>query len=263
MQTILVCEDSIEGIFAGIYDGFIHRKEGKEVRLELKGTGTMRLFSEYIIIEPQAEKAEKVGRTLRRRFGESGFEILYRCALSQEEEKANALYCTIVMGFSLKKERDILDHITDDSVRLVVDSAKTVWYEWHRWLGFLRFLELEQGVLYASFYPKSNVLELLAEHFSDRMISDNWIIYEEKRKLFALHRSGDTEWVLFNGSLEYIHNESLSTMSQSEEYIQELWKNFHETIGIKERRNPRLQKQWMPLFYRKNLVENVEKGKYQ
>lgn len=45
------------------------------------------------------------------------------------------------------------------------------------------------------------------------------------------------------------------TVTESEKEFQGLWKIFFQTIAIKERTNKRLQMQYMPKKYWKDLVE--------
>ena len=67
MKYILQCEDSIEGIFSAVYaawelkygheNTFIQVLGGEEVTLEL--------FTTYVPLEPDTEKAQKVLNTIR------------------------------------------------------------------------------------------------------------------------------------------------------------------------------------------------------
>ncbi|MEN6391847.1 MAG: DUF4130 domain-containing protein, partial [Syntrophomonas sp.] len=44
-------------------------------------------------------------------------------------------------------------------------------------------------------------------------------------------------------------------LEEDEQYYQRLWKQYYESIAIISRKNPRLQKQFMPERYWKHLVE--------
>jgi len=44
-------------------------------------------------------------------------------------------------------------------------------------------------------------------------------------------------------------------MAADEKRFQEMWKSYHKAITIKERINPKLQKQFMPRRYWKYLTE--------
>ena len=50
-------------------------------------------------------------------------------------------------------------------------------------------------------------------------------------------------------------NLKIPTISENEQKYQELWSTFFNTISIKERTNSRLQMQYMPKKYWKDLVE--------
>ena len=47
----------------------------------------------------------------------------------------------------------------------------------------------------------------------------------------------------------------VTSFSEEEKQFQKLWKTFFETIAIDERKNTRLQMQFMPKKYWKDLVE--------
>ena len=46
-------------------------------------------------------------------------------------------------------------------------------------------------------------------------------------------------------------------ISADERHYRRLWKSYFENIAIKERTNPRCQKNFMPVRYWKHLTENV------
>lgn len=65
-MTVFECEDSSDGIFTGIYDAWDSRLGHANVRLQLQGMHTLELFTQYRQVVPDAGKAEKVARTIRR-----------------------------------------------------------------------------------------------------------------------------------------------------------------------------------------------------
>lgn len=54
---------------------------------------------------------------------------------------------------------------------------------------------------------------------------------------------------------ELFRLEELPDVSEEERKIQELFKHFCHKIAIKERENPALQQQMLPLRFRSNMVE--------
>ena len=89
-MTVFECEDSSDGIFTGIYDAWASRLGHANVRLQLQGMHTLELFTQYRQVVPDAGKAEKVARTIRRKMGEESYQIIFRAAMAKSGEKETA-----------------------------------------------------------------------------------------------------------------------------------------------------------------------------
>lgn len=70
--------------------------------------------------------------------------------------------------------------------------ARNVGKEIHFHKEFLRFEELEAGILYAQIGPKNNIITFLMPHFADRLPLENFVIHDVKRNIFALHEAKKT-----------------------------------------------------------------------
>ena len=126
--------------------------------------------------------------------------------------------------------------------------------EAHKLKGFLRFKEMKNNFYYATISPTNNVIGILANHFKKRLSNQNWIIKDTKRKIYALY---DMDKVIFLSELDVIKlNLDLST---DENFVEDLWKTFFETISIKERTNLRCQRNFMPKKYWNNIIEMEDK----
>lgn len=103
MQTILVCEDSFEGILTGIYEAYERKLPHDDVIIETGGEENFRLFSEYIEIKADEEKAVKVSRSLRRMLGDEVVYDLHNALASEDTERGNAYrqLSTIVSRFGV------------------------------------------------------------------------------------------------------------------------------------------------------------------
>ena len=88
---------------------------------------------------------------------------------------------------------------------------------------------------------------LIAEHFKERLSDQPWIIHDAKRNVFALY---DTNQVIFTKE-----DISVYTDNGADETFEELWKSYFKAIAIENRKNPKLQKQFLPRRYWKNLTE--------
>lgn len=251
-HIIMVCEDSDTGIFTGIYEAYERKLNHDTTILQVGEEENLRLFSEYIQIVPNEEKAEKVIRTIRRRFGEETLRIIFEALASTDRQKGNMVYQMVVFGLKGQYKGKLIDCFSYEPVVKVVALSTTVWHECHHFYGFLRFQELAGGILFAKINPKTRLLYLLGEHFADRFPRENFMIYDEHHDYCLIHGT-DKPWYIVSGEL--LRMEQLPDVSEDELRIQELFKHFCHRIAIKERENPALQQQMLPLRFRSNMVE--------
>lgn len=252
----LICVDSLTGIFSGIFEVWNGRYPKDQVTLKVDRINNYELFMEYVEVEEDEEAAQKVMRTVQRKFGEEVYLDLCYALWSNGEDKANAVYRTVRYGIENHIGNRLLDHQTQPFVNRVYELRRAVWNEAHHYLGFLRFSELEQGFLYGKVEPRFYVLEILAEHFADRLPRENWMIEDLKRGFVILHEVGKP-WALLKLDEEQkmaIRNLE-QKVTQEEHYYSELWRMFCHRISIEARYNPDLQRQNMPLRFRGNMTE--------
>ncbi|MCI8374094.1 MAG: DNA metabolism protein [Lachnospiraceae bacterium] len=254
-MTIFWCEDSLDGILTGIYDAWDSRLGHSNVRLKTDAQDTLELFCENRQVETDMGKAEKVLRTIRERLGEEAFEAVCYAAACTDSGRADAIYRMVVLGLHMKDGRQVVNCLQNPDVSLVMRLRIKAWHEAHRFLGFVRFEELENGVLYSAIEPAYAVLPLMAPHFADRFRQENWVIHDKRRGLLAVHPKGSC-WVLADAG--ELHLSSLTRRSPREEEFKELWKSFCKSIAIGERTNPRCQQGLLPLRFRGCMTEFQE-----
>lgn len=251
-MTVFWCEDSLDGILAGIYDAWDSGLGHGNVKLKIEALDTLELFCEYRQVPPDLEKAEKVLRTVQRRMGEAAKEAICYAASCPNTGKADAIYRMIVLGLHMKNGRQVVNCLQNPDVLLVMKLRQKAWHEAHRMMGFLRFEELANGVLYGTFRSPCAVLALIAPHFADRYRQENWMIHDLERGLLAIHRKNSI-WVLTDAT--GLNVDSLEQLSPREEEFQKLWKTFCSSIAITERRNPRCQQNLLPFRFRPCMTE--------
>lgn len=287
-QTVLCCEDSMEGILTAVYEAYEGRYGSEAVRIVLEAEPEPRLFCEYRRVEPDEEKEKKVIRTLRRELGEEGYLTLWRAGCSADPRKGDAVYQTVVLALSGRDGRGkaggrVLEQMADPHVNRVMKLSKNVLREIQHLEGFLRFVELENGILYAKIGPKNAILPFLMEHFADRFPLENFLVWDDVHQVYGLHRSGG-EWVLMQGTglpapkiqagprpaeelpaksgepeVWELKEETGLYWSGREQQIQELFRWFYHKISIEERKNENLQRQMLPIRFRKYMTEFEEK----
>ena len=103
------------------------------------------------------------------------------------------------------------------------------------------------SVLYSPIHPFYDILPLIAEHFADRYKSESFIIHDKNRNKAIISRNGN--WILTD------FTKNISWDIRKKDYYEDLWKTYFNTIGIESRKNAKLQQNFVPLKYRKDLLE--------
>lgn len=251
-EKYLICEDSIEGIFTGIYDAYALREGHEHLHLQIGEEENLRLFAYYMYIQPDCVKTRKVAETIQRRLGTETYMSICRALAAEDTDKGDAVYKVVVEGITKGSGKRVLGNAANPYVDRVFRLARKTSNEITHLMEFVRFKELKQGILYAKIGPKCNIVSFLMPHFADRLPLENFIIYDEKRRLYGVHPKGK-EWYLVSGQEEIL--EDMIQMSDKEEAYQELFTMFCHTIAIKERKNLKLQQQMLPLRFQEYMIE--------
>ncbi len=253
-KRIYICEDSGEGIFTAIYDAWSsrygHEYNRIEVSTEYGNERNFELFSEYIHVKTNEEKALKVAKAIKEKISMEAYDMVCNGIWSERAEKADVVYRFLILGFSMGAK--VVNHLGNDTVMSLFEMNRNVSNEAHHYLGFLRFKEINNHILLAKISPKNDVIRLIAPHFSDRLSNENFVIYDEKRKNAIVHKVG-YPWIYTVG--EHLNLDNIGNLSDAEEEFQSLWKTFFETIGIEARVNHKLQRNNMPLRFRNHMTE--------
>lgn len=252
MKNVYLCEDNAEGIFSAIYRAYEDRRGHRNNEIQINRDGFNRqLFCEYIPVETDFERATKVARTIQREVSAQAYEFLHKVSVSYREDRADAMYRFVIEG--LHVGCDVLRHLTAPHMQVLCDVERNINNEICHWNEFLRFQELENGTLFGRINPKSAILPYMADHFTDRFSGESWVIADTVHRTVLIHKR---EQPTLYASMEEVDMDELQlTYSEDEETMQELWKMFVETIAIKERINPKLQRQLLPLRFRKYMKE--------
>lgn len=237
---------------SGVYDAYAGRLGFQNVKLQINENTDRELFADYREVEEDSEKSEKVLRTIERKLGWEAYEAICRAAASWKEEKADAIFRTIVLGLHLPKKKRVMDYLTEEAVCTVAALAKKTWNEAHRFMGFVRFRELSGNILYAEIRPENDILPLIAPHFADRFPMENWILYDEGREKSVIHQA-NAGWIIWED--QNIKAMIKAEVSEKEEEYCELWRTFVKNISIEARKNEKLQKQLLPLKFRDKMTE--------
>ena len=117
--------------------------------------------------------------------------------------------------------------------------------EVHKFLGILRFEEYS-GLYYAPIEPDCRVLPLIASHFCTRFADQRWVIHDVRRKEALFW---DTGRLSFETGVE------ADPPGGEDDFFADLWKRYFSAAAIAERRNLKLQRNFVPLKYRSRMTE--------
>ena len=235
-----------DGTTEGLFSAFDHilRHESDPQSIELKPR-QQELFDEGTDIATRPQRAETVMRRFSSAYPESARQLMY-CIFSEKEGMETALlhYLHMVSLYGSRIEA----YLTHPAVHDVHFLARKVSREVHRMKGLLRFAMLEDGSYLAKMEPDFNIIQPLSRFFTQRLRNQQWFIYDVKRSLVSYWQGRRLEF----GTLESFRAPELS---DEEKDVQKLWKAFFRNVAIPERKNPGLQRSFMPMKYWKYLVE--------
>lgn len=117
--------------------------------------------------------------------------------------------------------------------------------------GLLRFTPNRDGVFIARCSPDFDILPALSRHFTLRFADENWAVIGEKRGRALIRKKGEEARLIpFDPNHPWF-----AAGGGEDDPWEKLWKNYHKAVNNESRVNPKLQKQFLPLRYRKYLPE--------
>jgi probable DNA metabolism protein len=248
---VYVCEDSIDGIFTGIYQGWASKYGHEHIRMvEEENLGDIELFCDYIIVKSDRDMVMKVARSIKEKISAEAYALVCRSAMSGTVGRADAIYRFLLLGFSMGGA--VTENFSHPLVYPLFKMDRNVNNEVHHYLGFLRFSQLKNTVLFARISPVNNIITLIADHFAERLADENWLIYDVNKQTAVIHKRA-SQWIFTDA--RDLNLSIIEDYSDEEEKIQLLWQKFVDTIPIESRLNKKLQSQLLPNRYRAFMRE--------
>jgi probable DNA metabolism protein len=252
MNTILY-DGSFEGFLTVIFEIFEHKLSPEKIQCTQKHQP--RIFEELYETNTIEVKAKRVWKGLSKKLSKDGQKMVYYTFLSAQENVEMLLYRFIYKV--LNSAKNIEQDFGDRDVLEVWQTTKKVAHEVHRVLMFVRFQKTADDIFYASFDPQYDILHLSINHFKNRFADQKWVIYDTKRDYGYYYNLTSVSDIHFTDSTINYETGRLKeeAMASDELVFQKLWKIYFTEIAIKERKNLRQQRQFMPKRYWKYLVE--------
>ncbi len=237
-------DGSFTGLLTAVYQAYYHPVKPDSIMPQ--SSYNPGLFANPIFIAADSEKADKVYHAIINKISPAALRHVYRAYLSELPGIENTIYHYLRIGFKLGKQ--VNSHLTNQYVSKIHNVSRKVSSESHRMLGLIRFQLIAGDIYYAPIEPDYNIVGLVAPHFAKRLAGQKWVIHDVKRNSAALHNG--EEWVLTD-----LNSESNFTAQEKEAFYQNLWRDYFKNAGVPDRKNPKLQRQFMPARYWKHLTE--------
>ncbi|MDL2214602.1 TIGR03915 family putative DNA repair protein [Dysgonomonas sp. OttesenSCG-928-M03] len=251
-MLIFFYDKTFEGLLTAIFDAY-SRKTFPD---KLLGEGDIApLFMEesYRVVTDE-KRAIRVWTAIERKISKQACNMLTYAWLSELDGCDELLFRYIRKA--IDSEASIEMNFGDKDVLELHQIARKVGHEGHYLRMFVRFQKAADDIFFAPVSPIFNALPLVIDHFTDRFADQKWVIYDVKRHYgyyYDLHTT--TEMTLDNDDHLLSGKLDENLMAQDEKLFQELWKGYFKAMTIKERINPRLQRQHMPRRFWKYLTE--------
>ena len=180
--------------------------------------------------------------------------------LSEKDNIGTTLFQVIKYAIDYPS-RHIMEDLGNLSVLELVQTVKSVGREKHRMEAFVRFEHTTDDIYFARVEPDFNVLPLIGEHFRQRYQDQHWAIYDLTRN-YGIYYDKSNSTPKRPAALQTITDlddavlrNPASIHSPDEQRYQRFWQGYFTNVNIKERKNPKLHKQYLPQRYWKYLSE--------
>lgn len=246
MKT-LVYDNTIEGLFTTIF--YSYEENDFNVNITNKTLFQGSLFDAFVEIETNMEKAERVKKGIVKKVGVNLLNEINTVFCSDDDKKDTVLFEYLKLIFAYGTKTRLM--LNNETVIAYNALLKKVTYERHRMIGFLRFNETVDGVMYAKYSPDNNITHLLLGHFAERFSSENFMIHDTKRNILGIYSKEANQFFTYTLANELQPIE----LGSQEQFFTHLWQNYYKDASIKERANLNLMFAHLPNRYHNNLVE--------
>jgi len=235
-------DGSFEGLLCCVYESYYQKELPALIFSHSEIQATLFPVKE---IETDIISAEKVENSIKATISGEALRLVRLCYYSCEDNREIIILNFLRLGYKIGAS--VTNMLANDTVRKVTDIARKVSRESYFYREFLRFSDYN-GALVAIIEPKNFVLPMIVNHYCDRLISEQFLIYDETNKHALVYQNGEC-------AIIPLDNLQLPEACEKEEKYRALWKQFYNTIAIEGRINLKRRMGNMPKRYWKHLTE--------
>lgn len=241
-DVIYLYDGSFDGLMCCIFESYEKNEIPKDICV-LDGLQTSFLPTKEI--QTEAEKAQRVIRSIPKKMGDSVLEFVRHSFLTCHPQKE--LYILLFLRKGYQFGPSVLNMLADETVHSLFKAVNHLKRESHSYMGFIRFSD-HGKILIAEIEPKNYVLPLLTKHFCERYPEECFLIHDKTHHMALVYQPGKWAVVPALGL-------NLPEPDEEEEVFRALWQHFYDAIAIEERHNPRCRMNHMPKRYWREMTE--------
>lgn len=246
-----------DGTFEGLLSAIFYAYDTKIFPNRITTTAFFQenIFSEKFTIYTNEAYAKRIWSGLEKKTSKKICQKIYRVFLSEIYDVEMLIYNYIRLTFNSSVSID--ENFANDTVLDFNNIFKKVNMEAHRAVMFIRFQKTADGIYYAPFDPAYNVLPLAIKHFKDRFSDQQWVIYDTKRNYGFHYNLKEVSEIRISNSMvnPFSGKVNKESLDGTELDFQELWSDYYQAVNIKERKNLKVHKQFLPKRFWKYLPE--------
>lgn len=248
-------DKTFEGLLTAVFDAYFR----KTVPGELLAHGEpVPLFADEVHdVVTDRTKSTRVWKGIEKKVPKKPRNMILHVWLSEQPGSDMLLFRYICRIFD--SPDGYAYNLADECVFEVRKLAHKVSREGEFLRQFVRFQKAGDDSFFAPVSPEYNALPLAIAYFTGRFSNQKWLIYDVKRRYgYYYDLKNATEVTLEDDGHLLDGKLDPRLMAEDEQLFQTLWKNYFKALSIKERLNPRLQRQHMPRRFWKFLTEKQE-----
>lgn len=246
-------DGTFDGLLTAVFDAYACKRFPD--MLVREGEVLPMFYDELREVVTDEEKSGRVWRSLEKKMSREALSAIVASFLCEIPDYDIVLfrYLRKAVDSPVSIETDFSDPDVVEMTRMV----RRVRYEAQRVKQYARFQKAADGTYFGVMEPLYNVLALAIPHFVDRFSSMKFLLYDKRRGFGYYHDGKDTLQVTLPDELSHIATGRLSPemMDEEELLMQDMWRTYFKAIAIRERANPRKQRQDMPVRFWKYLTE--------
>ena len=252
-MNVYLYDKTFEGLLTVVFDAYVRRTFPDLLLAE--GEPLPLFYEEVLTVYTDTAKCDRVWKGLQKKLSAAALGLITNCWLSELPDIDSLLFRYIRKALDAPQSIEL--NFGDPDVLEASKIYKKVSNERLRIMQFLRFQKAADGTYFAAVEPMYNVLSLVIPYLRDRFADQRWLFYDLRREYGYYYDLKEVVEVRFEEKQAHLLSGFLSDelMDADERLFQRLWKEYFNAIAIKERINPRLHRQHLPVRFWKYLTE--------